>query len=117
VRRDGRPRRAWTKRGGNLPTHWPPRLDTLEACREAWEEGNPAGLWWGIIHCSADGRLPQWLVAALLTMLKLRPVQRRFWEPYKRRLIDYDRFAEFGPRANAGSRGKRRTPPPLRRSH
>jgi hypothetical protein len=93
MRQDGRPGRAWAKRG-SLPTHWPPRLDTLEACREAWEERNPQGLWWGIVHCSSDGRLPQWLAAELLTMLKLRPVQRRFWEPYKRRLTHYVRFAE-----------------------
>jgi hypothetical protein len=101
MKRDGRPGRAWTKRG-SLPMHWPPRLDTLEACREAWAERNPEGLRWGIIHCSLDGGLPQWLAAALLTMLKLRPVQRRFWEPYKRRLTHYLRFAAV---RNARKRG------------
>lgn len=101
MRRDGQSGRAWTK-GGTLPAHEPPRLDTLEACREAWEARNPQGLWWGIVHCSTAGGLPPWLAAAFLTMLKLRPVQRRFWGPYQRRLVDFARFAAV---RNARERG------------
>jgi hypothetical protein len=95
MRRDGHPGRAWTTKGKSLPEHQTPDLTDFEACREAWETArNPEGLWWGIVHCSASGGLPQWLAAALLTMLKLKPVQRRLWAPYQQRLVDFVRFAE-----------------------
>ena len=106
MKRDGKPGRAWTKRG-SLPAHRAPRLDTLEACREAWEERNPQGLWWGIIHCSVDGGLPQWLAAALLTMLKLRPVQRRFWSHTTGTSPTTFASLRYRTRANAGPERRR----------
>ena len=92
MRRDGKPGRAWTKREGRLPEFETPRLTDLEACREAWEAGNPEALRQGIKLCTAAGGVPSWLADALMTLLKLRPVQRRLWAPYQQDLTELLRF-------------------------
>ena len=86
-----RPGHAWRKKTSltlNEVFDQVPELLDLEACRAAWEARNPQGLWWGIVHCSVAGGLPKWLAGALLTMLKLRPVQRRYWARYQKDSTD-----------------------------
>jgi hypothetical protein len=53
----------------------------------------PAALWRGIVICSEAGGIPSWLAAGLITLLKTKRAQRRLWEPYQRRLVDFARFA------------------------
>jgi hypothetical protein len=89
-RRNGQPGRAWSKR--DLPAYRARPLETLEACREAWEARNPEALRSGLRLCIHAGGLPAWLGEACLNLLKLRPVERRLWQPYRQDLIDFERF-------------------------
>jgi hypothetical protein len=92
-KRDGRPGRAWTKKGSKLPAHQAPTLTDLEVCRAAWASGNPEALRTGIALCAIAGGLPPWLADALTTLLKQPAVDQRLWKPYEQDLIDFSRFA------------------------